>query len=194
MEEINHTNLVEDIDFESNSVNAEIRNYKEKLEECIKRVYGYNYSKETRSTKKLIEKIDRSEKRDEKKSRKQNEKSKRKNKVDMNEDIDNIILIAVNHFWLPPYVADRAKLIMARMWSHPDNFHDLKYENVVLGILKYIVDEIPNEVGTPDFNGYCTCMFGTARSERYIIQMYEAYEIVSDIYPDVEREYQELTR
>lgn len=179
MEEIDYTGLVEDIDFELKSVNSEKRNYGKKLKECEKRVYGCNYSQKPRFTKKLEEKIDRSY---------IDGSDVIIPKFDMNEDVDSIIQIAVNHFWLPPYIADRAKLIMARMWSCPDNFHDLKYENVVLGILKYIVDEIPIEVGTPDFNRYCTCMFGIAQAKRNIRQMYEAYEIVRDIYPEVERD------
>lgn len=188
MEEINNTNLVEDIDIELNSTNTEKMNYEKKLKKCEKRVYGCKYSDVPRSTKKLEERIDRSYKED-------TYIKKKKPKFDMNEDVDSIIQIAVSYFWLPPDIADRAKLIMARMWSYPDNFHDLKYENVVLGILMYIVNEIPDdEIGIPDFNGYCTYMFGTVQAERNIRQMYEASEIVSDLYPEVEREFQLLAQ
>lgn len=181
MEEIDHTCLVEDIDSGLKSVNSEKKNYGKKLRECEKRVYRCNYSQKPRSTKKLEEAIDRSY---------IDDLGVIMPKFDMNEDVDSIIQIAVNHFWFPPYVADRAKLIMASMWSYPDNFHDLKYENVVLGILKYIFDELPDEVETPDFNEYCTYMFGIAQAERNIRQVYKAYGIVRDIYPDVERELQ----
>lgn len=185
LKRINQPNLVEDIDIESNSVYTEKMSYKEKLKGCFKRVYGCRFSGKPRSTKQLEERIGRSYKED---------IYVAKPKFDMNEDVDSIIQIAVNHFWLPPYMEDRAKLIMARMWSYPDNFHDLKYENVVLGILMYVVYEDYSEANTVDFKRYCTYMFGTAQSKRYIIQMYEAYEIVREVYPEVERELQELAR
>lgn len=139
-------------------------NYKEKLNECLRRVFRYNYSQKSKCTLRLIKSINR---------------DVEKPKLDMNEDVDNIILVAVNYFGLPPYMADRAKFIIYKMWSYPDNFHDIKYENVVLGILMYIVyEEYLCEDVTVDFSSFCECLFGTAKAEKNINQMYKAYEIV----------------
>lgn len=149
--------------------------YEEKLNECMKRVYSCDYSQKPKSAKKLDKKIDR---------------SIRKTSSDMNGDVDNLILTATGYFGFPPYVADRTKLIMARMWSYPDNFHGLKYENVVLGILMFVVYEDLGEDKTIDFSNYCTLLLGTAQAERNIKQMYQAYEIVKDLYKEVEREFQ----
>jgi hypothetical protein len=121
-------------------------NYEEKLNECTKRVYKCNYSQKQKSTKKLEWTIDRD--------------TEKKPKFDMNEDIDNIILIVVDHLGLPPYMADRTKLIMAKMWSYPGNFHYIKYENAVLGVLMYVVYEDLHDAVTVDFIGLCTLMFG----------------------------------
>lgn len=146
--------------------------YEEKLKECNRRVYGCNYSQKPKFKKKLDKIIDRSIK---------------KPSSDMNEDVDNLILTAAGILGLPFYVADRTKLIMARMWSYSDNFHDLKYENVILGILMFVVYEDLSEAITVNFNKYCTHLFGIERAERNIRQMYQAYEIVHDLYNEVER-------
>lgn len=145
--------------------------YKERLNESFRRVYGCNHSNKEKKPEKLKREIN---------------KSIMKPSSNMNGDIDNLILIAVEYLRFPPYVADRTKLIMARMWSYPDNFHDLKYENVVLGILMYVVYENFSEDATVDFRGYCTLLFGEAQAERNIRQMYQACEIVKYMYREVE--------
>jgi len=131
--------LAGDVDLESIYDDADKRSYGSKLKEYITKVYGCNYSQEKRYTEKLNERIDRTEERNERRSKKRT----RPCKIDMNEDVDNLILIAVEYYWLPPYMADRVKHIMARMWSYPDNFHDIRYENVILGILMYVIYENP---------------------------------------------------
>lgn len=156
------------------------KSYEKKLDESSERVYKYNYSQKPKPTKKLKKTIDRA--------------INKPILKDINGDVDNIILIAVSCLGLHPNVADRTKLIMARMWSYPDNFHDLKYENVVLGILMYVAYEDCSEATAVDLSRFCVDMFGTAQSKRYTRQMYEAYEIVRDLYPEVEREYQELAQ
>lgn len=187
IKEIKEAILFEDIDFESTPVNAGHMNYEQKLEACSRRVYKYNYSQKPRATKRLDGKIDRTEKRNEIREKKRRKTRKIETKVDMNEDVDNLILIAVEFFGLPPYMADDTKLIMARMWSYSDNFHDLKYENVVLGILMYVVYEDLNKAVTVDFNKYCTYLFGVTQAKINKRQMYQAYEIVQDLYQEVEQ-------
>lgn len=151
--------------------------YEEKLNECSRRVYGCNYSQKPRQLLGLEITIDR---------------DVEKPIFNMNEDVDNIILAAVNYFWLPPYMADRAKFIIYNMWSYPDNFHDIKYENVVLGILMNVVyKDYFCEDATVDFNSYCADLFGTAKVEKNVNQMYKAYEIVHDLCKNVGRDYHE---
>lgn len=171
----------------SNRYPGEI-SYTERFKEILKRVYRYNYSQEPRHAGKLNIKIDRTDKRNKIRHEKRKKSRKVPNKVDMNEDVDNLILIAVEYLRLPSDMADRAKLIMYNMWSHPNNFHGMKYENVVLGILMYVVYENYSEDVTVDFRGYCTLLFGEAQAERNIRQMYQAYEIMSYIYRNVEGE------
>jgi len=162
--------------------------YIKRFEGSLRRVYGYNYSEGTKNTGKLDIKIDRTEERNERRNKKRNRTRKVEAKVDMNEDVDNLILIAVGYFGLPPHMADSTKLIMARMWSYPDNFHDLKYENVVLGILMYVVYEDLGDAITVNFRKYCTYLLGDEQAERNIRQMYQAYEITRDLYNEVERD------
>ena len=154
--------------------------YKERLNESIRRVYGCDYSQRPKFTKKLKKEINR-------------DVGKKPN-FDMNEDVDNLILIAVDHLGLPSYIADRAKLIMANMWNYPDNFHDIKYENVMLGTLMFVVYEDLRESVTVDFNSYCTYLFGAARAERNITQMYRAYLMICDLYKETEQEHMRLAR
>ena len=168
MREINKTTLVEDIDFESASVDAEKMNYKEKLNKCIRRVYGCNYSEKPKYTKRLKKTIDRGY---------IDDRNVTEPKFDMNEDVDSLIQIVVNHYWLPPYMTDRTKLIMYNMWSNPDIFHDIKYENVVLGILMYVVYQDLSEAPAVDFMGFCTKLFGIAKAKKNIGQMYRANKI-----------------
>ena len=111
----------------------------------------------------------------------------------MNEDVDNIILIAVEFLSLPPYMADRTKLIMAKMWEYPDNFHDMKYENVILGIMMHVVYSDSTEEITVDFNKYCAGLFGQKEAEININQMYKACEIVDDLYLRVEQEVNKIS-
>lgn len=171
--------LTGDIDLESIYNDADKRNYGSKLKEYIAKVYGCNYSQKPKCNVKLKRTIDQ---------------DVEKPKFDMNEDVDNLILIAVEYYWLPPYMADRVKHIMVRMWSYPDNFHDIRYENVILGILMYViyenlivncaVDEIV------DFRDLCSDMFGAEQAEKRIRQIYRAYGIVHGSYEEVEREYE----
>lgn len=142
-------------------------NYEAKLKECSRRVYGCNHSQKPKSTRKLEMMIDRDD--------------DKIPKFDMNEDVDSLILTAADYFWLPSYMADRTKLIMAKMWSSPDIFHDIKYENAILGVLMYVIYEFAEGI-TVNLSEFCAKMFGTSRSRRNITQMYKAYGIVCDLY------------
>jgi hypothetical protein len=153
-----------------------------KINESFRRVYGCNYADKTNPDyvekhpprPRLEKTIDRDVKEYDYNS--------------MNEDVDNIILIAVEYLNLPSYMADRTKLIMAKMWEYPDNFHDMKYENVILGIMMYVVYSDSIEEITVDFNDYCTSLFGQKEAELNINQMYKACEIADDLYLQVEQE------
>jgi hypothetical protein len=161
--------------------------YNSKIKESSRRVYACNYADKTNpdyvekhpSRPRLEKTIDRDVEEYDYNS--------------MNEDVDSIILIAVEFLSLPPYMADRTKLIMAKMWEYPDNFHDMKYENVILGIMMHVVYSDSTEEITVDFNNYCAGLFGQKEAEININQMYKACEIVDDLYLRVEQEVNKIS-
>jgi hypothetical protein len=161
--------------------------YESKINEISKRVYSCNYADKTNPDyvvkhpprPRLEKTIDRDVEEYDYNS--------------MNEDVDSIILIAVEFLNLPPHMADRTKLIMAKMWEYPDNFHDIKYENVILGIMMYVVYSDSTEEITVDFNDYCTSLFGQKEAELNINQMYKACEIADDLYLKVEQEVNKIS-
>ena len=111
-----------------------------------------------------------------------------------NDRVDNILLIVAGRFDLTKEMVDGAKYILAVMWTYPDNFHDMKCELAALGTLMYVVY---NQFGIDrdlDFSGFCADRFGVDQAKKNIIQMYEAYGTVLELYTRVEKELAESGR
>lgn len=149
--------------------------YETRIAEAFTRVYAQHRSIKTHSTSNPLTKTINLESKQPSKSRY------------MNEDIDSLLLIAVSRFNLPKDFADRTKEIIFNMWYYPDNFHKIKVELVALAALKYVYNtDSYIECNSIDFNGFIIDWFGTYEANSNIIHFHAAYEIIFQLYAELE--------
>jgi hypothetical protein len=158
--------------------------YKTKIDESFARVYAQNRSDEIHiSISRFSKAINR-------------EIEPPSNSKFINEDIDQLLLIAVSRLDLPSDFADKAKLILFNMWQYPNSFHDIKAELVAFAALKYIYETDKymeftniNPFGPEriNFESFISDWF-VDNIDSNITQFYAAYNIISNLYNEVESE------
>lgn len=95
-----------------------------------------------------------------------------------NQDIDYILIKAVDYFGIPDFLADRAKFILAKTWNRSgqkQNFNRIPCELAALGCLMYCCHEDLPENTTVDFEELIKTMYPKDKIKKRMKQFRRAH-------------------
>lgn len=102
-------------------------------------------------------------------------------------EIYSFIDIVSNYFNLQPNLSERIKYIFNEIWrKYTTFFNVIRYENAVLGVMLFVVEEFYKEMGIDlipiDVTGYVMLMYGKNNIEKNMVQVYIVYQNVTEIF------------
>jgi len=102
-------------------------------------------------------------------------------------EIYSFIGIVSSYFSLQPILTERIEYIFIEIWHrHTTFFNRIRYENAVLGIMIFALEEFHTEMGIDnipvDITEYAEFLYGKKDSERNLVQIYSVYQNIVEIF------------
>lgn len=102
-------------------------------------------------------------------------------------EVYSFIGIVANYFNLQPVLIERIKFVFNEIWNkHATFFNTIRYENTVLGVMIFVVDEFFQSMCIDDIpvdvSDFVEMLYGKNNIDKNIIQVYAVYQNVSEIF------------
>lgn len=102
-------------------------------------------------------------------------------------EIYSFIDIVTNYYNLQPNLIDRIKYIFNEIWKkHYTYFNNIRYENTVLGVMIFVVDEFYKEMCIDDIpidvTDFVIMLYGKENMDKNLIQIYVVYQNILEIF------------
>lgn len=103
---------------------------------------------------------------------------------------------AENYFKLTPNMCERVEYLYKKTWSiKPNNFHNIRYENVVLGIVLFVIDEyydsidIDQTMNVNSMSIFVNELYKKSDVKSNIIQIYRVRDTIKELETNVMQTY-----
>lgn len=101
-------------------------------------------------------------------------------------EVYSFIMIIENYFELCPIITDRIKYVITETWVNSTMFSGLRFENVVIGTMLFVIDEFDNRTNTDipptDVTTFVQQLYGQKNAEYNLIQIYSVYQNLPDMF------------
>lgn len=102
-------------------------------------------------------------------------------------EVYSFIGIVANYFNLQPTLIERIKFVFNEIWNkHVTFFNTIRYENTVLGVAIFAVDEFYQSMSIDDIpidvTEFVEMLYGKDHVTKNIVQIYAVYQNVSEIF------------